>query len=92
MVIEYLSFFILGSILKTGEQNGMSKARRLFGIRKRRKMKQRLTMLFIKINITTLLVVIFTSGFHQMKGKIVGYIVAQFICPLNKVFLRKHDL
>ena len=78
--------------LRTGEQNEMSKARRLFGNRMRRKSTQRLTMLFIKINITTLLVVIFTSGFHQMKGKIVGYIVAQFIWPLNKVFLHKHDL
>ena len=71
----------------------MSKARRLFDNRKRRKITQRFTMLLItKINITTLLVVIFTSGFHQMERKIVGYIVAQFICPLNKVFLRKHDL
>ena len=46
--------FILGSTLRTGEQNEMSKARRLFG--------------------NSLLVVIFTSGFHQMKGKIAGTI------------------
>ena len=33
--------FILGSIIRTGEQNEMSKARRLFGNRKRRKTTQR---------------------------------------------------
>ena len=64
--------FILGSILRTGEQNEMSKARRFFGNRKRRKTTQRFTKYFIKINITSLLVVIFSSGFHQMKGKIAG--------------------
>ena len=70
--------FILWSILRTGDQNEMSKARCLFGNRKRWKTTQRFTKYFIKINITSLLVVIFTSGFHQMKGKITGYIVAQF--------------
>ena len=38
--------FILGSILGTGEQNEMSKARRLFGNRKRRKTMQRFTKFF----------------------------------------------
>ena len=55
---------------RTGEQNEMSKARRLFRNRKRRKTTQRFTKYFIKINIASLLVVIFTSGFHQIKGKI----------------------
>ena len=64
--------FILGSILRTGEQNEMSKARRFFGNRKRRKTTQRFTKYLIKINISSLLVVIFSSGFHQMKGKIAG--------------------
>ena len=39
--------FILGSILRTGEQNEMSKARRLFGNRKRRKTTQRFMKYFI---------------------------------------------
>ena len=49
--------FILGSILRTGEQNEMSKARRLFGNRKKRKTQQRFTKYFIKINITSLLLI-----------------------------------
>ena len=43
----YRTFFILGSILRTGEQNEMSKARRLFGNRKRRKTTQRFMKYFI---------------------------------------------
>ena len=42
-----LFIFILGSILRTGEQNEMSKARRLFGNRKRRKTTQRFMKYFI---------------------------------------------
>ena len=43
----YRTPFIFGSILRTGEQNEMSKARRLFGNRKRRKTTQRFTKYFI---------------------------------------------
>ena len=39
--------FILGSILRTVEQNEMSKARRLFGNRKRRKTTQGFAKYFI---------------------------------------------
>ena len=42
-----LFIFILGSILRTGEQNEMSKARRLCGNRKRRKTTQRFMKYFI---------------------------------------------
>ena len=37
---------LLGSILMTGEQNKMSKTRRLFGNRKRKKSTQRFTIFF----------------------------------------------
>ena len=43
----YRTLFILGSILRTGEQNEMSKARRLFGNRKKRKTTQRFMKYFI---------------------------------------------
>ena len=38
------------------------------------KPRRDLRSIYIKINITSLLVVIFTSGFHQMKGKTAGTI------------------
>ena len=69
---DYRTPFIFILILRTGEQNEMSKARRLLVIQREGKPRRDLRSIFIKINITSLLVVIFTSGFHQMKGKIAG--------------------
>ena len=66
----------------------MSEERRLFGNKKEKEKYADIYKAFYWNNIT-FLVVIFTSGFHQMKGKIAGYTVAQFICPydITKVLL-----